>query len=196
MSFKRRSLNTKKQINIAVMFCLIVTAIEIINLLSGRSLNQLGLIPRDSSSLLGVLLAPLLHGSLTHYLSNIVPLGVFTFLTLQHGLLRFSLVTASCVVFSGGLVWLLGRDAIHIGASGLIYGYFGYLLLAGILSRELKLILISIAVGFIYGGLIRGILPTMPFVSWESHLFGFMIGIACSLLWARQHPAPKTPPTR
>ncbi len=186
MSFKRRQINTKKQIYIALIFCIAVSVIEVINILSERSLNQFGLIPRDPSALLGILLAPLLHGSLVHYLSNIVPLGVFTFLMLQHGLLRFGLVTACCVVLSGGLVWLFGREAIHVGASGLIYGYFGYLLLAGFLSREFKLILISIAVGFIYGGLIWGILPVQYFVSWESHLFGFMVGIVCSLLWARQ----------
>jgi membrane associated rhomboid family serine protease len=80
---------------------------------------------------------------------------------------------------------MFGRTAIHVGASGLIYGYFGYLLLAGWLSRELKLILISLFIGVGYGGLVFGILPSNPYISWEGHLFGFVSGLGCALIWGR-----------
>lgn len=142
--------------------------------------------PRNTEALYGVILAPLLHGSLMHFFSNIVPLAIFSLLMLQHGAKRFALVTTVCILISGILVWFFGRAIIHVGASGLIYGYFGYLLLAGILSKEVKLILISLLVGFGYGGLIFGVLPSYPYISWESHLFGFIAGIACALLWGKQ----------
>ncbi len=186
MSFVRRRIDFRSQIKIVLTICAIVAGIEAVNLFSGRSLNQFGLIPRDIGALHGVIFAPLLHGSLIHFFSNIIPLAIFSILMLQHGLKRFVLVTISCILLSGALVWLFGRTAVHVGASGLIYGYFAYLLLAGMLSKEIKLILISLFVGFTYGGLIFGVLPSNPYVSWEGHLFGFISGIVCALLWGRQ----------
>ena len=83
------------------------------------------------------------------------------------------------------LVWLLGREALHLGASGLIYGYFGFLIFAGFISKRLKLIAISLLVSFFYGGMIFGVLPVAGFISWESHLFGFLIGVVAAKLWAK-----------
>lgn len=79
-------------------------------------------------------------------------------------------------------MWFFGRSANHIGMSGVIYGLFGYLLVAGFISREFKLFMISGLVAFMYGGLIFGVLPTMPGVSFESHLFGFIIGIIMAFI--------------
>jgi membrane associated rhomboid family serine protease len=89
------------------------------------------------------------------------------------------------MITSGLLVWLFARPATHIGVSGVVYGYFGYLVLAGFLSGKFKLIIISVLVAFFYGGLIFGILPSSPFVSWESHLFGFIAGLVAAKLWAK-----------
>lgn len=184
--FKRQRISFSKQVKLAFWVCLVLVFVEVLNALSGRFLNQFGLIPRNPDTLLGVLLAPLLHGDAMHFFSNIIPIAVFTLLMLQHGQKRFVLVTAVCLVLTGALVWLFAREAIHIGASGLIYSYFAYLLLAGILSRELKLVLISLLVGFSYGGLILGVLPSSPYISWESHLFGFISGLLCALRWGRE----------
>lgn len=186
MSFKRTAVDTRSAIRIVAALALVLAGLELLNLFTGRSLNQFGLIPRETTALTGILISPFLHGSLWHFFSNIFPFVVFSFLLLQHGLLRFILVSLCCIAISGVLVWALGRSAIHVGASGLIYGYFGYLLLAGILSRELKLILISVFVGVGYGGLVFGILPGLPFISWESHLFGFLTGLGCACLWGRE----------
>ncbi|MFT5760807.1 MAG: membrane associated rhomboid family serine protease [Alteromonadaceae bacterium] len=185
MSFKRTHISFRSQAKVVIWIAAVVTIVEILNLFLGRSLNVFGLMPREINGLVGIVIAPFLHGSLMHYMSNIVPLCIFSFLLLQHGVVRFNLVTFVCIVVSGLLVWMFGRTAIHVGASGLIYGYFGYLLLAGWLSRELKLILISLFIGVGYGGLVFGILPSNPYISWEGHLFGFVSGLGCALIWGR-----------
>lgn len=183
-----RAANSKQQIRLVLAIFLMITAVEVINLLTGRLLNHLGNIPRYVPGLRGIILGPFLHGSLPHYFSNIIPLCIFSFLLLQYGLKRFIHVTFWIILVTGLLVWLFGRPANHIGASGVIYGYFGYLVLAGFLSGKFKLMIISILVAFFYGGLILGVLPSAPFVSWESHLFGFIAGLAAAKLWAKPSP--------
>jgi membrane associated rhomboid family serine protease len=177
--------NSKQQIRFVLAIFIVISAIEIINLLTGRMLNQLGTIPRYVPGLRGIIIGPFLHGGLAHYFSNIVPLCIFSYLLLQYGLKRYLQVTIWIVLITGLLVWLFGRPATHIGASGVIYGYFGYLLLAGFLSGKFKLMIISVLVAFFYGGLIFGVLPSTPFVSWESHLFGFISGLVSAKLWAK-----------
>ncbi len=187
MGMKRRQLSFQVQLRLVLALCALLAIIEIINMIMGRSLNSYGLIPRDGNSgLAGIFLAPFLHGDFAHFLSNIVPFAIFSLLVLQHGFIRYVLVSYVCISLSGLLVWLFGRDAIHVGASGVIYGYFGFLLLAGIFSQQVKLIAISVAVAFVYGGLIFGILPSKPFVSWESHLFGFLTGLLCAYFWGHE----------
>jgi membrane associated rhomboid family serine protease len=183
VSFRRSHISISSQFKVILCLALVITVVELINLFLGRSLNALGLIPREVGGLIGVATAPFLHGSLMHYFSNIVPLCIFAFLLLQHGAVRFGLVSIVIISLSGILVWLFGRTAIHVGASGLIYGYFGYLLVAGWLSREIKLLAISLFVGVGYGSMIWGVLPSMPFVSWEYHLFGFLSGIFAAMRW-------------
>ena len=146
MPVMRNQLTLNAQLKIVLFLALLISIIEIVNLLLGRQLNTFGLIPRNTDALIGIITAPFLHGSLLHYTSNIFPLCIFSFLMLQHGLVRFIFVSCFCVLVSGLLVWCFGRSAIHVGASGLIYGYLGYLLLAGWLSGKLKLLLISLFV--------------------------------------------------
>lgn len=181
----KKSLTNQHNIRIILGIFVVFTVVEIINLLSGRMLNQFGNIPRYVPGLSGIVLGPFIHGSLQHYLSNIVPLCIFSFLLLQYGLKRYVQITLWILAITGILVWLFGRSATHIGVSGVVYGYFGYLVLAGFLSGKFKLIVISVLVAFFYGGLIFGILPSTPFVSWESHLFGFIGGLAAAKYWAK-----------
>lgn len=185
MNISWKNLNTKQQLKWVFIVMAIMSVIELINLISGRALNYFGNIPRYVPGLKGIVLGPFLHGSLQHFISNIIPLGIFTYLMLQYGIKRYWLVTLWIIILSGTLVWLFGRSASHIGASGLIYGYFGFLLVAGFLSKSIKLLVISIIVAFFYGGLIFGLMPSSPFVSWESHLFGFITGVIAARLWAK-----------
>ncbi|WP_299073946.1 rhomboid family intramembrane serine protease [uncultured Paraglaciecola sp.] len=180
-----KPLNYNQHFRLVLGIFVVFSVIEIINLFTGRMLSQLGTIPRYVPGLKGIILGPFVHGSVQHYFSNIIPLCIFSYLLLQYGLKRYVQVTIWILLISGLLVWLFARPATHIGVSGIIYGYFGYLMLAGFLSGKFKLIIIAVLVAFFYGGLIFGILPSSPFVSWESHLFGFISGLTAAKFWAK-----------
>jgi membrane associated rhomboid family serine protease len=155
--------------------------IEALNMLTGRYFNQFSIYPRSLSHIAYIFTAPFLHADFAHFASNAVTLAIFSILLLQFGAKRFILVTFGLIVLTGLMVWSMGRASYHLGASGIIYGYFAYLVLAGLLSRKLFLIIISIVVAFFYGGMIYGVLPSQPYVSWESHLFGLIAGLV--LAW-------------
>jgi membrane associated rhomboid family serine protease len=178
---------TQQQGKLVFVIFVIFSLVEVINLLTGYGLNQFGNYPREFHALPGILISPFLHGSLSHFFSNIITLCLFSFLMLQYGNKRFWQVTLWIIIISGLLVWLFARSAMHVGVSGLIYGYFAYLLLAGFLNGKIKLLLISLLVGFFYGGLIWGVMPQQSFVSWESHLFGFLAGLAAAKFWPKTH---------
>ena len=186
----------KERLGALLLLLIFVAAIWVVHatnsLLFGGSLNQYGLSPlalpyRGLSnlelnwayfaiSLRGILLSPLLHGSFSHLLSNTLPLlalGGFVALRGARTLLALSL----CVVALGGLlVWLVGRPAVHIGASGLVFGYFGYLVARGWYERSIVSIAVAVVVLLLYGGIIFGALPQGGFISWEGHLFGLIAG--------------------
>lgn len=155
--------------------------IEAVNMLTGRYFNQFSIYPRSLTHLPYIFTAPFLHANFTHFTSNVVTLAIFSLLLLQFGGKRFIIVSLGLIVLTGLMVWTLGRGSFHLGASGVIYGYFGYLVLAGFLNRNWFQIVISVTVAFFYGGMILGVLPNQPYISWESHLFGFIAGLC--LAW-------------
>jgi len=158
-----------------------LTVIEVVNMLTGRYFNQFSIYPRDVNYLAYIFTAPFLHANFTHFASNVVTLAIFSVLMLQFGGKSFIRVSFGLIVLTGLLVWIFGRPSFHLGASGIIYGYFGYLVLAGFLNKHLFQIGIAVVVAFFYGGMIWGVLPSQPYISWESHLFGFSAGIC--LAW-------------
>lgn len=176
----------KQQTHITLRLFLLLTVTEAVNLFTGRILNQLAINPRDMDGLWGIVAAPLLHGNVWHYASNIVPLCLFSWLAMYYGRRSFWLASTWILLATGLLVWLFGRDAYHLGASGIVYGYFGFLLLAGFISGRFRLILLSLIVGFFYGGLIFGVLPVKAWISWESHLFGFIAGLMAAWLFVKK----------
>jgi membrane associated rhomboid family serine protease len=168
----------KEQLKFVLVLTSIMAGIEVLNMLTGRHFNQYGIIPREFSGLTGIFFAPLLHGSILHFFSNVIPFALFSFLLLQYGISRYIRVTLICTLVGGVLVWVFGRSASHVGASGLIYGYFGYLVLAGFITKKIKHILISLFIAFFYGTLVWGVLPSNKYISWEGHLFGFLVGLS------------------
>jgi membrane associated rhomboid family serine protease len=153
-----------------------------------QGLNTLGVRPRTMSGLFSIFLMPLLHGGFDHLLANTVPLLFLGWLVMLRRMTDFFVVTFIVVVVSGFGVWLLGgSNTIHIGASGLIFGYFGYLLARGFFDRSVASFLLTGVVLFFYSSLIFGILPIFQSgVSWQGHLFGFLGGIwAASIITKR-----------
>ncbi|MCE2458678.1 MAG: rhomboid family intramembrane serine protease [Dehalococcoidia bacterium] len=144
---------------------------------AGLDLRQFGVTPRDTSSLLGILLHIFVHDGFWHLLSNTGPLLALGGIVGVRGSGTLLAVSVFIAVFAGAGVWLVGRDGVHIGASGLIFGYFGYLVARGFVERSLMSLLITVAVTVFYGSLIFGLLPVDGFISWEGHLFGLIGGV-------------------
>lgn len=150
-------------------------------------LEQYGLIPRDWGGLVGVATMPFLHADFTHLLNNSVPLAIL--LTLLAGSRADSRAAVVLVAIVGGvLLWLFGRgDALHIGASGLVFGLAVFLIVSGVLEKRTVPLLVSVFVAFTYGTtLLGGILPWQPGVSWDGHLFGGIAGALVAWLLVRK----------
>ena len=147
-----------------------------------------GVEPRRLSGLKGILLSPLIHSDWKHLFDNSVPLFLLSF-----ALFYFYREIAYPIFFwlyllSGIILWTIGRDAYHIGASGLIYGLAGFLFLSGFIRRINNLMAISLLVVFLYGSLIWGLLPFDFEVSWEGHLSGALVGLGLALWYRREGP--------
>lgn len=160
---------------------------EILDAVQGGDLDQYGIRPRSEEGLWGILLAPLLHGGFGHLEANSVPLLVLGFLVAAVSFGRWAAVMAWSWLVSGVGVWLLApANSLTIGASGLVFGLLTYLLVAGFLERKPVRILIGVAVFLVYGGVLLGVLPGAPGVSWQGHLFGAIGGLVAARVHARR----------
>jgi len=158
-------------------------AVFLVDYALALGLARFGIQPRDLKGLLGIVLWPFLHGDRAHLVSNTVSflaLGAISALMTRRG--DFLLLTLLITVYAGFGLWLLGREATHIGASGLVFGYFGYILARGIYDGRLSSVVIASLVMIGFGGMIWGVLPSDQPISWEGHLCGFISG---ALLGAR-----------
>jgi membrane associated rhomboid family serine protease len=144
----------------------------------GDLTKQYGIQPHNVHALWHILTAPFLHANLDHIMANSVPLAIFGFLTALRGLGRFIAVSLITIVVSGLGVWFLAAsNVVTVGASGLIFGYFGYLLARGFFERRVLDILLGVAIALVYGTMIFGVLPGQPGISWQAHLFGLIGGV-------------------
>jgi membrane associated rhomboid family serine protease len=176
----------KTQATVLLGFVTAIWVIELADqLLFRRSLDRLGIRPRDLESIWGIAIAPFLHGGLGHLIANTAPLIALGWLVLLRGVGTFLAVSIFVVLLGGLGVWLFGPpNTIHIGASGLIFGLLGYLLARGFFERRLSSILLSVLVGLLYGGALWGLLPGQRGISWQGHLFGFLAGVLVAWLLA------------
>ena len=148
------------------------------NVALGGALLKFGIVPRTTDGLIGILVAPFLHANLDHLVANTVPFLLFGWLVMLRDRRHFAVVTLLAMLGSGLLSWTLGApNSIHIGASGVVFGYFGFLLLAGWYARSAGSIAISLLVGVLWGGTVLGVLPGTPGISWQGHLGGFIGGV-------------------
>lgn len=173
----------KKSILIPITFVVLMWVINVIQFVMPIDFSNLGIHPRDSTTLIGIFTSPLIHGNWEHLLSNSLPLlilGTLIFLIYDEFAIWIWILN---YIFTGLLVWFFARDSYHIGASGIIYGLASFLFFSGFFRMDIKSIAISSGVAVFYGGLVWGILPIQPGVSWESHLFGGIVGLALSYLY-------------
>ncbi len=172
----------------------LLVLIQLINMLLGGRLAQFGIHPRDMGSAYSILTAPLIHGDWAHLGNNLLALLPLAALSMADGLRRFAIVSAIILLLGGALVWFLGRHALHIGASGWIFGMWSYVIARGWFEREARAILLSLLVLLVYGSMIWGVLPTDARISFESHLFGALAGIVAAFV-VRRHRPEVAPPT-
>lgn len=149
-----------------------------VNGVTGGALMAYGVVPRTQSGLRGILFAPFLHANLAHLVANTVPFLAMGWLVMLRDRRHFLPVTIFAMLGSGLTAWLLGAPgSVHIGASGVVFGYFGFLLLGGWYARSVGSIALSVLVAAVWGGLVLGIAPGQDGISWQSHLGGFMAGV-------------------
>jgi membrane associated rhomboid family serine protease len=166
-------------------FVALLWLIEGVNLMLGNALNQYGIVPREWTGLIGLVTAPFLHGGIFHLLGNTVPLIVLSFLVSQQGTDRWVELSIFISIVAGLLVWLFARSASHIGASILIFGYWGYLMVFGVLSRSIKDVMIGLVTVVLYGGLLFSLFHYNPRISLEGHIFGAFSGAIFGWLAAK-----------
>ena len=184
-----------ENIRIVLIAVAVIWGVYIIDWILPVELRSLGIIPRTARGLVGIVASPFLHANLFHLIGNTVPLLILTGILVSFYEEIALQVLGVIVVVGGGLVWILGRNAVHIGASGVIYGVAGFLVAFGILKRNLRSILIAGAVALLYGSsMLIGLLPFNSYVSWEGHLFSAVAGVFAAYVFSRRPDTRRTPP--
>jgi membrane associated rhomboid family serine protease len=168
-------------------------ALEAVDVLSGHRLDGLGIEPRKAGELLDIVPSAFTHFGFGHVAANSLPLLVLGFLAALRGIGRFLAVSLTVIVIGGLGVWLVSPAHTNTaGASGLIFGLFGYLLVRGFVDGRPLDIVVGLGVGALYGSILWGALPTARGVSWQGHLFGLLGGIAAAFVFRERPPAVTT----
>jgi membrane associated rhomboid family serine protease len=188
-------LDDKKKLIMSIIiplgFVALLWGIKLCEIIFKLDFIRFGLLPGSINGIPGILFGPMIHANIKHLLSNTLPL-----LLLGSGIIYFYKkssykVIAIIYLGTGILDWIFARKAYHIGASGLIYGFVAFLFFSGVIRRDTRAIALALLVTLLYGSLIWGVLPLDREVSWESHLFGSVIGIFCAFLFKGSDPAIK-----
>ena len=174
----------------SVSFAALLWVVYISAALFEIDLVRFGIYPRRATGLVGIAVAPLIHGSFSHLFANTVPIVVLG-TALLYAYPRSAALVLGCVYAGSGLgVWLTARDAYHIGASGLTFGMMFFLFIIGAIRWDRRAIALSMLVFFLYGSMIWGIFPLDPGISYESHFYGALIGAILAFLCRHRDPAP------
>ncbi|MBW6483409.1 MAG: rhomboid family intramembrane serine protease [Vicingaceae bacterium] len=173
------------------LFVFTIAFIFFIEVIFEVNFSNYGIYPRKLTGLKGVIFAPFLHGDASHLINNAIPLLILG-TTLFYFYKEIALKVFLWIFLMGGFwTWVSAREAMHIGASGVIYGLFSFLLISGFIRRNIQLIAISFFVVFIYGSMIWGIFPIKKHISFESHFWGFVAGLILSIYYRKQGPQKK-----
>ena len=157
-----------------------------VNTVLGGALLQYGVVPRTVDGLRGIVLAPFLHADLAHLTANTASLLILGWLAMLRDPRHFGIVALLAALGGGFAAWLLGAgNSVHVGASGLIFGFLGFLIFAGWYARSFGSIVLSIGVTVLWGGLVFGVLPGDVGISWQEHLGGFLGGVLAARWFSR-----------
>lgn len=160
--------------------------LEGIDTATGHSLDSYGISPREPAELADIVPSAFLHSGWEHVASNTVPLLVLGFIAALGGAGRFAAVVLMVVLTSGLGVWLTApANTVTLGASGVVFGLFGYLLVRGFVDRRPLDIVLGVLVAAVYGSLLWGVLPTDSGISWQGHLFGLIGGVVAAFAFRR-----------
>jgi membrane associated rhomboid family serine protease len=149
----------------------------IIGMVSPKDAQQLAIVPREGRGLVGLITAPFIHANLAHFAANLLPFLVLGALMLRRGESQFLKVVPAIALAQGALLWVFGRKAAHVGMSGVIFGFFGWLIALAWFTRATPDLMVAAGVLIVYGGMLAGIAPARKGVSWEGHLFGLLAGV-------------------
>jgi membrane associated rhomboid family serine protease len=171
-------------------FAGVLWLVKLTELALDLDLTRYGVHPRTLRGLSGIFVAPLIHGSLLHLFSNTLPLIILG-MALLYGYPRSAKLVIPVVYFGSGIgVWLFARNAWHIGASGLTFGMMFFILTIGVLRWDTRSIALALVVFLLYGGMVWGVVPGNPSVSFESHLAGALLGATLAILLRKYDPPP------
>jgi membrane associated rhomboid family serine protease len=179
---------------IPCILVLIMWVVKLVEVIGGYDLTFLGIYPRRWDGLVGIIATPFIHSGFSHLMANTVPmivLGSALFYFYRDIAFRILLMIW---LFTGIWVWVGARESYHVGASGVVYGLAAFILVSGILRRHTGLMALALVVVFLYGGLIWGIFPEFfpkERISWESHLFGLVAGVALAFYYRKEGPQRK-----
>lgn len=163
---------------VALAFTAALYLVELIDVVTPGDLDQGGIHARSLSGLDGIIWAPLLHSGWSHLFGNTLPVLIFGFLAMAAGIGQWVAVTATIWIVSGVGVWLTGPSVgVTVGASGLAFGWLAYLLVRGLFNRSAGQIIVAVVLLGIWGGMLWGVIPGNPEVSWQGHLFGALAGV-------------------
>ncbi len=187
----------KRMARAAVLPALVVLLLWVVHLLNvglELGLHRWGVLPRTLAGLPGILFSPFIHGDFEHLFNNSVPLFLLGWSLIYFYPRKAGNVVLVTWLVSGIWVWISARGNYHIGASGVVYGLVAFMFFSGVLRKQRTLMALSMLVVFLYGSMVWGVLPIVPRISWESHLWGGLSGVLMAVLYRKVPPAVQDPP--
>ncbi|GGO68064.1 rhomboid family intramembrane serine protease [Nonomuraea cavernae] len=172
----------------------VMWGVEIVDyMLNGTLDHQFGIVGWDPDGLLGIVFAPFLHVGFGHLMANSLPLLILGFLAALRGVGKFLAASAVIIVIGGFGTWFTSPGVITVGASGLVFGYFGFVVARGLFDRRILDIVIAIGVAIAYYSILWGLLPNQQGISWQGHLFGLIGGVIAAWFLRRKRPESPYP---
>ena len=167
------------------IFVMLLWMVKIIELTSGLSFVEFGIFPRHINGLQGILFSPFIHSDFSHLISNSLPFFILGFMLIYFYRRISYRIFFLLYILSGISTWIMGREAWHIGASGVVYALAAFHFVSGIIRSDVRLLTLSAIVVFLYGGLVWGLLPIRPEISWEGHLSGAIFGVLLAFYYRK-----------